>query len=73
MAYTKEQRNLAMFGVADIEAMYEDMKDSITFSVGGVKMLVPSLLSDAQEELARNNNERARQILNVAKYVMAKS
>lgn len=63
-------KNLQMFGVENIEAYVEDLKSSITFEVGGMKMFVASMLSDVQEMIAHGDNESARQTLNVVKYML---
>ena len=49
----------------DLIAMMEDW-------VGMKDMIAPSILSDAQEELARGNIERANQFINRAKFVISK-
>ena len=55
-----------MYG-CDIEAFKESVKDSFTYSVTGGYMVVASLLSDAQEQLAQGDDFGARQTLNKAK------
>lgn len=55
-----------MYG-CDIEAFKECVKDSITYKFTGGGMVVASLLSDAQEMLAMDNPEEARQYMNRAK------
>jgi hypothetical protein len=55
-----------MYG-CDIEAFKESVKDSFTYRVTGGYMVVASLLSDAQEQLAHGDDFGARQTLNKAK------
>jgi len=46
------------------------VEGSITARLSGYGMVAMSMLSDAQEELARNMNEQARQTINRAKWVI---
>jgi hypothetical protein len=55
-----------MYG-CDIEAFKESVKDSFTYKFQGGYMVVASLLSDAQEQLAHGDDFGARQTLNKAK------
>lgn len=55
-----------MYG-CDIEAFKESVKQSFTYRVTGGYMVVASLLSDAQEQLAHGDDFGARQTLNKAK------
>tara|TARA_R110002126_G_scaffold69616_1_gene175578 strand:+ start:272 stop:520 length:249 start_codon:yes stop_codon:yes gene_type:complete len=55
-----------MYG-CDIEAFKESVKQSFTYKATGGYMVIASLLSDAQEQLAHGNDFQARQILNIAK------
>ena len=48
----------------------ESVKDSITFKLSGPGMVIASYLSDAQELIAVNDGERARQYINIAKMLM---
>lgn len=66
MALSSEQAEM-MFGcqVSDLVEMVEDI-------CGDPMMLVMCILSDAQEELARGNAERARQYMNRAKWLQSK-
>ena len=63
-------RNMQMYGVADIEAFMVELTDSITYKCSGGNMVVAGLMSDAQELMAMGNTERARQTLNIAKHVL---
>lgn len=55
-----------MYG-CDIEAFKESVKDSFTYRMTGGYMIIASLLSDAQEQLAHGDDFGARQTLNKAK------
>lgn len=55
-----------MYG-CDIEAFKESVKDSFTYRMTGGYMVIASLLSDAQEQLAHGDDFGARQTLNKAK------
>lgn len=55
-----------MYG-CDIEAFKESVKESFTYKVTGGYMVIASLLSDAQEQLAHGDDFGARQTLNKAK------
>ena len=55
-----------MYG-CDIEAFKESVKDSFTYKATGGYMVIASLLSDAQEQLAHGDDFGARQTLNKAK------
>lgn len=52
------------------DEIVESVKDSITFKLSGPGMVVASYLSDAQELIATNDGERARQYINIAKMLM---
>ena len=62
--------NGKMYGVADIDAYIDSIKGSMTYRAVGANMIVAGLMSDAQELLSVNDNERARQTLNRAKAVL---
>ena len=66
----QEERNMNMYGVADIDAYVESVKESITYQFTGANMVVAGLMSDAQEQLAHGDNEGARQTLNRAKHLL---
>ena len=55
---------------ASQESILESIKDSITFKLSGPGMVIASYLSDAQELIAVNDGERARQYINIAKMLM---
>lgn len=62
--------DIAMYGVADMDAFIDGIKASYTYKAVGGNMIVAGLMSDAQELLSVNDNERARQTLNRAKAVL---
>jgi hypothetical protein len=59
-----------MYGCT-VAAMKESIEGSLTFKLSGPAMIVASLMSDAQEEIAHNMKEDARQTLNRAKWVLS--
>ena len=65
-------KNLNMYGVSDIDAYVESVKQSITYQFTGGHMIVAGLMSDAQELMSFGDTERARQTLNIAKTIMFK-
>ncbi len=60
---------MRMFGMPRDEIL-EDVKESLTYKLSGPGMVVASYLSDAQEMIAFNDSERARQYINIAKMLM---
>ncbi len=60
---------MRMFGMPRDEIL-EDVKESLTYKLSGPGMVVASYLSDAQELIAVNDSERARQYINIAKMLM---
>ena len=67
---TQTNRNVSMYGFADIDSYIESVKESITYKFTGGNMVVSGLMSDAQELMAHGDTERARQSLNIAKTIM---
>ena len=67
MTTATPNRNLTMYGVADIKEYIEQVKGTITYKFTGGNMVVAGLMSDAQELMLYNDVERARQTLNIAK------
>ena len=59
-----------MYGVADMGAYIQAIKQSSTYKYTGAHMVVAGLMSDAQEELAHGESERARKTLNRAKAIL---
>ena len=64
------ERNIRMYGVADIAEWKRNMRASATYKCVGANMIVAGLMSDAQELMAHGDVERARQTLNLAKSVL---
>ena len=60
---------MRMFGMPKDEIL-ENVKESLTYRLSGPGMVVASYLSDAQEMIAFNDSERARQYINIAKMLM---
>ena len=70
LTQAQAEKNLEMYGVADIDAYIDSVKESFTYKTVGGNMIVAGLMSDAQELLSVGDNERARQTLNRAKAVL---
>ena len=60
---------MRMFGMPRDEIL-ENVKESLTYRLSGPGMVIASYLSDAQEMIAFNDSERARQYINIAKMLM---
>lgn len=69
MSLTREQE-LEMYG-CEIDTFLESVKNSLTFKVSGVGMVIMSLMSDAQEQMSHGDLEGSRQTLNRAKRLVA--
>ena len=52
------------------DEIVDSVRDSLTFKLSGPGMVIASYLSDAQELIAVNDGERARQYINIAKMLM---
>jgi hypothetical protein len=65
-----QSNNQAMYGVNDINAYIESVKNSITYKFTGANMVVAGLMSDAQEQMAFDDTEGARKTLNIAKAIL---
>ena len=65
-----QSNNQAMYGVNDINAFIELVKNSITYKFTGANMVVAGLMSDAQEQMAFDDTEGARKTLNIAKAIL---
>jgi len=70
MTTATPNRNLTMYGVADIAEYIQQVKQSMTYKFSGGNMVVAGLLSDAQELRLYDDPERARQTLNIAKAIL---
>ncbi len=72
----KDNQYMVMYGCTqdDMVAMMNEPMTAATmlprYFIGGHYMLAMSILSDAQECIARGKDETARQYINRAKYVM---
>jgi hypothetical protein len=66
----QEERNMNMYGVADIDAYVESVKQSFTYQFTGGHMIVAGLMSDAQALIACDAQEYSRQTLNIAKHIL---
>ena len=62
--------DVAMYGVADMDAFINNIKASYTYKAIGGNMIVAGLMSDAQELLVSGDTERGRKTLNRAKAVL---
>jgi len=58
-----------MYGMSAKDIL-EDVKESLTYKLSGPGMVIASYLSDAQELIAVNDSERARQYINIAKMLL---
>ena len=65
----QEKRQVGMFGCTEAQ-MREAVEESLTFRFQGSAFMAASLMSDAQEEIARDMAEDARQTLNRAKWIL---
>lgn len=61
---------IKMYGMTS-EDIREQYMNSITARLGGLEMVVMSILSDAQELSAMDRPEAVRQQLNVAKFILS--
>ena len=66
------ERNIAMYGVENIDEFIDSITDTITYRGCGADMIVAGLMSDAQELMAHDDVEGARKTLNRAKAVLFK-
>lgn len=67
---TDLENRLQMFGVPSPDDFSAQAKNSTTYRTAGGKMVIMSLLSDAQEELHRGFDDRARRTINLAKFLL---
>jgi hypothetical protein len=73
MSMTPEQQ-LDCFGVENIQHYKRNMEQSLTYETSGRGMVLMSLLSDVQEDIATGEPialERSRKALNRVKYLIA--
>ena len=66
---TTEEKQTLMYGCPKewIDELIEDWSEPL---MGGLQMLAMSMLSDAQERIALDDGNTARQYINRAKYVI---
>lgn len=64
--------DMQMYGVEDINDFFENVKRCATYKITGGFMVVAGLMSDAQEMIAYDSPEQARQTLNRAKFLQFK-
>jgi len=69
---TQTERNVAMYGVENIDEFIDSITDTLTYRGCGADMIVAGLMSDAQELMAHDDVESARKTLNRAKAVLFK-
>lgn len=69
MKANQTNADYAMYG-CNFQAFLDSVTDSITYKFSGGNMIVASLMSDAQEQMAFGDVEGARQTLNKAKGVL---
>ena len=69
---TQTERNIAMYGVENIDEFIDSITDTLTYRGCGADMIVAGLMSDAQELMAHDDVESARKTLNRAKAVLFK-
>jgi hypothetical protein len=60
-----------MFGMSKGQIEQEYIK-SFTTMMSGIEMTVMSILSDAQHVMEFGQHDRARKMMNVAKYILSK-
>ena len=67
--YNREQAYENMYGMPKewLDELITDWKEPL---MGGLTMLVMSVLSDAQERIALGHDDTARQYINRAKYII---
>lgn len=66
----KIQQQLDMYGMLSSE-IDDEMRSANEPLMGGLPMMVMSILSNVQEEIAIGYHERARQNINVCKYILS--
>ena len=66
----KIQQQLERYGMLASE-IDDEMRDANEFLMGGLSMMVMSILSNVQEEIAIGYHERARQNINICKYILS--
>jgi hypothetical protein len=69
---TQTERNIAMYGVQNIDEFIDSITDTLAYRGCGADIIVAGLMSDAQELMAHDDVEGARKTLNRAKAVLLK-
>jgi len=67
---TMTDQEFQMFGMSKGQIEQEYIK-SFTTMMSGIEMTVISILSDAQHLMEFGQNDRARKLMNVAKYILS--
>jgi hypothetical protein len=70
MTTSQELWEMQCFGCTE-ETLRKSIEDSPFFKIAGPGMIAMSMLSDAQEELARGMSQAPRQTINRAKWVIS--
>lgn len=70
MITEQERREIDCFGTT-VESLRKAVEESFAFQYTGFTSAAMSLMSDAQEEIALGHSEKARQLLNCAKWVLS--
>jgi len=66
----KIQQQLDVYGMLASE-IDDEMRSANEPLMGGLPMMVMSILSNVQEEIAIGYHERARQNINICKYILS--
>ncbi len=66
----KIQQQLDVYGMLASE-IDDEMRSANEPLMGGLPMMVMSILSNVQEEIASGYHERARQNINICKYILS--
>ena len=66
----KIQQQLDMYGMLASE-IDDEMRSANEPLMGGLPMMMMSILSNVQEEIAIGYHERARQNINICKYILS--
>ncbi len=66
------EQNQKMYGIKYLDDFVAGIKESLVYKMTGGFMVVASMLSDAQEQMAFGDLEGARQTINLAKYLQFK-
>jgi len=64
------KQEFMVYGMS-VESIREEYFNSFTTQAAGIEMTVMGILSDAQEVMAHGDTERARKLMNIAKFLLA--